>query len=101
GHDRGRLHAVHSWSPSGSSGCFRSHSGRRLETVGTTAKLYGGGGEVVAHSSVQASHGSLPAGPPPPRATTTFTPSGATPRICRGTPNVVTRFQTSQPRSAG
>ena len=31
---------------------------------GIFAKLYAGGGEVVAHSSVHASHGSLPAGLP-------------------------------------
>src|SRR6266436_1403950 len=30
-------------------------------TTGTFAKLYSGGGELVAHSSVHASHGSLPA----------------------------------------
>ena len=46
---------------SGSSGCFRSQSGRRLRTSGMTSKLYEAGGEVVAHSSVQASQGSSPA----------------------------------------
>ena len=50
-----------SYFQSGSSGCFKSHSGRRLRTTGNAAKLYSGGGEVVAHSSVQASQGSLPA----------------------------------------
>src|ERR1700689_5015819 len=49
---------------SGSSGCFRSHSGRRLLTTGILAKSYSGGGELVAHSSVHASHGSLPAASP-------------------------------------
>src|SRR5439155_1654451 len=53
-----------SYRQSGSSGCFRSHSGRRLRTVGITAKLYVGGGEGVDHSSVQASQGSAPAGRP-------------------------------------
>src|SRR5580704_540621 len=52
---------LHSYWLSVSSGCLRSHSGRRLATFGTTAKLYGGGGELTAHSSVQASQGSLPA----------------------------------------
>ena len=56
------LRCAHSYFQSGSSGCFRSHSGRRLRTTGIASKLYAGGGEVVAHSSVQASHGSSPAG---------------------------------------
>src|SRR5580693_5048696 len=51
----------YSYCQSGSSGCFKSHSGRRLFTSGIVAKLYSGGGEVVDHSSVHASHGSLPA----------------------------------------
>src|SRR5919201_5426721 len=42
----------------------RSHSGRALSMGGSAAKLYAGGGEVVAHSSVQASHGLSPAGFP-------------------------------------
>src|SRR5215831_9398940 len=46
---------------SGSSGCFTSQSGRRLLTAGSDAKLYTGGGELVDHSSVQASQGSFPA----------------------------------------
>src|SRR5690606_11183353 len=36
----------------------------RLRTVGIRAKLYGGGGDVVAHSSVYAPHGFSPAGTP-------------------------------------
>ncbi len=59
---RGVAAARHSYFQSGSSGCFRSHSGRRLRTTGSVAKLYSGGGDVVDHSSVQASHGSSPAG---------------------------------------
>src|SRR5208337_488929 len=51
----------YSYFQSGSSGCFKSHSGRRLRTTGIMAKLYSGGGDAVDHSSVQASHGSLPA----------------------------------------
>src|SRR5262245_36382524 len=54
----------YSYFQSGSSGCFRSHSGRRLRTSGRTSKLYSGGGEVVDHSSVHASQGSSPAGLP-------------------------------------
>src|SRR5713101_8080668 len=52
---------THSYFQSGSSGCFRSQRGRRLMTVGTSPKLYSGGGDEVSHSSVQASHGSSPA----------------------------------------
>src|ERR1700722_14249675 len=55
---------VHSYRLSGSSGCLRSHKGRRLSTVGTVAKLYAGGGELMDHSSVHASQGSLPARAP-------------------------------------
>src|SRR5215467_4730545 len=55
---------LHSYWLSGSSGCFRSHNGRRLATTGTVAKLYAGGGELVDHSSVHASHGSFPASAP-------------------------------------
>src|SRR5205807_6803767 len=39
----------------------RSRTGMKLRTGGTRSKLYGGGGEVVAHSSVLPFHGSLPA----------------------------------------
>src|SRR6266496_6626069 len=51
----------HSYFQSGSSGCFKSHNGRRLCTSGRVSKLYSGGGDDVDHSSVHASHGSLPA----------------------------------------
>ena len=52
---------AHSYFQSGSSGCLKSQRGRRLPTTGGLAKLYAGGGEVTTHSSVHASHGSLPA----------------------------------------
>src|SRR6266481_9055126 len=52
--------SLYSYFQSGSSGCLRSQSGRRLLTDGVTAKLYAGGGELVDHSSVHASQGSLP-----------------------------------------
>src|SRR5882762_6084488 len=57
---RGRLQLqrdvcrIHSNFQSGSAGCLRSQSGRRLLTVGMTEKLYAGGGEGIDHSSVQA-----------------------------------------------
>src|SRR5437773_2212636 len=56
-----RVLPVYSYFQSGSSGCLISHSGRRLMTTGIRAKLYSGGGELVDHSSVHASQGSLPA----------------------------------------
>src|SRR5215469_2788329 len=42
----------------------RSRSGIKDRTGGTRSKLYGGGGELVAHSSVLPSHGSSPATSP-------------------------------------
>src|ERR1700735_1087509 len=45
-------------------GWERSQSGRRLRTGGTRSKLWGLGGDVVAHSSVHASHGLSPATAP-------------------------------------
>src|SRR3954447_2596599 len=41
-----------------------SHSGSRCVTKGTRVKLYGAGGDVVAHSSVPASQGLSPEGAP-------------------------------------
>src|SRR4051812_279388 len=41
-----------------------SQSGSRPDTTGTKAKLYEAGGEVVAHSRPDASHGLSPAGWP-------------------------------------
>src|SRR5271157_3370121 len=52
---------LYSYFQSGSSGCFKSQSGRRLRTTGMVPKLYSGGGELVDHSSVHASQGSFPA----------------------------------------
>src|ERR1700733_12493078 len=52
---------LYSYFQSGSSGCLRSHRGRRLWTVGRTAKLYAGGGDWVDHLRVQASQGSFAA----------------------------------------
>src|SRR5271166_6794240 len=88
----------YSYFQSGSSGCFKSHSGRRLRTTGIFAKLYSGGGEVVAHSSVQASQGSLPAGFPLKYDQTEFTTQNRMPAIWKTTPTVTIMFQSSQPR---
>src|SRR5579862_4842861 len=49
---------------SGRSGFATSHRGRRLRIGGSSLKLCTGGGELVAHSSVQAFHGFSPAGLP-------------------------------------
>src|SRR5665213_1949493 len=43
------------------SGFFKSHNGLLPCTTGTSSKFFKFGGEVVAHSSVNPSHGSLPA----------------------------------------
>src|SRR5262245_45142071 len=88
-----------SYFQSGSSGCFRSHSGRRLRTVGIDSKLYDGGGEVVAHSSVQASQGSSPAGRPRRSDTATFAKKIRNATPCTTTPSVLSWFHRSQPRS--
>src|SRR5207248_5359378 len=64
----------------------KSRSGRALVTYGTCSKLCSGGGDEVYHSSVSASHGSLPARVPLRRpcaiqtfATKASTPSAITP----------------------
>ena len=44
--------------------CSTSHKGRGLRIGGSQLKLPCGGGEVVAHSSVQARHGLSPAASP-------------------------------------
>ena len=63
---------------SGFSGCARSQSGRRLRIGGNRSKLSGGGGEVVAHSSVHAFHGLFPAGSPCKKLMTMFHKKTAT-----------------------
>src|SRR5262245_51761487 len=50
----------------------RSRSGRALVTYGTSSKFQGGGGDVVYHSSVSATHGSLPTRAPTRVVRTTF-----------------------------
>src|SRR6185295_9831726 len=90
----------HSYFQSGSSGCFRSQRGLRLRTTGALAKLYSGGGEVVAHSKVHASHGSLPASSPFFSERTRFIAKQRTATACRSAPIEVIRFRVSQPRPA-
>src|SRR5262247_4223425 len=76
----------HSYFQSGSSGCFRSQSGRRLRTIGSVSKLYSGGGEVVVHSSVQASQGSSPASAPRRRETSRLATKQRRPRAWKSAP---------------
>src|SRR5439155_7635012 len=83
---------VHSYRQSGSSGCFASQSGRRLRTTGTVAKLYSGGGELVLHSSVQASQGSSPATAPERSERMTFSTSARMPAAWKSTPIDATRL---------
>src|SRR5208283_2221992 len=89
---------LYSYFQSGSSGCLRSQRGRRLRTVGTVAKLYSGGGELVVHSRVQASQGSFPALRPLSMDHSKLPTKTSTPAIWKNTPMVMRRFQMSQPR---
>src|SRR6516162_6303542 len=91
---------THPYCQSGSSGCFRSHNGRRLWTVGITAKLYSGGGDVVDHSSVHASHGSTPAGRPWRSDHSALYTKMAKLGTWMMAPSVVSWFNNAQPRSA-
>src|SRR5215813_1892035 len=88
----------HSYWLSGSSGCFRSHNGRALATTGTVAKLYAGGGELVDHSSVHASQGSLPALAPLKYDTMRFATKMRTASAWMNAPTLTRRFKVSQPR---
>src|SRR5207253_1201691 len=64
-----------------SASCRRqSRRGRALATNGTRSKFQAGGGEVVYHSSVSASQGSLPTRRPTRAVLTTFTRKTSTPR---------------------
>src|SRR6267142_6119925 len=90
----------HSYFQSGSVGCLMSQSGRRLLTVGISAKLYSGGGELVVHSRVQASHGSFPAGFPLRNETSTLITKISMATAWNAAPIVQIRFNSAQPRPA-
>src|SRR5260370_37903981 len=92
------LNCLYSYFQSGSSGCLRSQSGRRLLTVGIKAKLYAGGGELVAHSRVHASHGSLPAILPLIKDKSRLTAKTRMPSPWKKTPMVTIKFHVSHPR---
>src|SRR5438067_8488428 len=78
-----------------------SHNGCRLATTGIDAKLYSGGGEVVAHSKVSAAHGLGPAGLPHQRAWNQFTNVIPVPTAKMKPPIVEMRFRPSHPRPLG
>src|SRR5258705_14012697 len=91
--------SFYSYFQSGSSGCLRSQSGRRLLTDGITAKLYTGGGEMVVHSRVHASHGSLPAILPLREDHSTFTMKINTATPWKNTPTGTMKIRVCQPRT--
>src|SRR6185312_6550637 len=69
--------------------------------IGITAKLYGGGGDSMAHSSVPASHGFEPAYAPRRRLTKMLTTNSSTPTANIADPIVVMRFTDPHPALAG
>src|SRR5258707_8887378 len=91
--------SLYSYFQSGSSGCLRSQSGRRLFTDGSTAKLYAGGGDAVDHSSVHASQGSLPARGPAWYDRARVKRNTSKPAAWNTTPIATMRFHVAQPRS--
>ena len=66
---------------------------------GSRSKLYGGGGEDVAHSRVLPSHGSSPAILPLRSETKTFQMNGSIDAAMMKPPTVASRFQSFQPAS--
>src|SRR3979409_176503 len=75
----------------------RSRSGMKLRTGGTRSKLYGGGGDVVAHSSVLPCHGSSPAISPPCQLRTTLMRNSRTENAIRKDEIVMIRLVVPQP----
>src|SRR6266536_6204220 len=78
-----------------------AHSPSRLTTTGVSTQLYGGGGEVVSHSSVSASHGFASARTPALRLRKKFTANTAIPHTMITAPIVEMRFSVSHPIAAG
>src|SRR5579864_6495808 len=70
----------------------RSRSGMKLRTGGTRSKLYGGGGEEVAHSSVLACQGSSPAISPWRQLRTTLMRNSSTENAIRNDEMVMIRL---------
>src|SRR5215470_6081410 len=78
---------------------FCTQKSSRSRTMGTTAKLYTGGGEGIVHSSVRPSQGSAGAGAPERAVVTTFHRKTSSESAMVKAPMVATRFQKFQPRS--
>src|SRR5207248_11226777 len=78
-----------------------SQFGYALRTVGMTGKLYGGGGDVVAHSSVPPKNGSGPAGAPRKRLQTRFAKISSSPAVRMKAPIVSERLYAPQPSDGG
>src|SRR6266850_4432498 len=70
--------------------CSVFQSGRRLSTRGITVKLYTGGGDGIAHSSVAPCQGSFPAGSPRRRVHHRFTRNTSVATPSRNAPAVET-----------
>src|SRR5438067_8886847 len=78
-----------------------SQFGYALRTTGMTGKLYGGGGEVVAHSSVPPYQGSGPAGGPRKRLQTRLPKISSSPAVRMKAPTVSERLYGPQPSDDG
>src|SRR3954466_13035058 len=70
----------------------RSRNGRALVTYGMRSKFHGGGGDVVYHSSVSASHGSFAARAPARAVFTTLTTNRSRPSVITPEPIVDRRL---------
>ena len=82
-------------------GWFASHTGR-FDRIGGSgpSKLVGGGGDVVAHSSVWPSHGSSPAGSPRRNVRHTFQRNGRIEAPRRNAPMDDSRLRPVKPSLA-
>src|SRR2546422_7447594 len=79
--------------------CSVFQRGSRFATVGITEKLYGGGGEEIAHSSVAPPHGSFGAGAPCERVRHRLTTNTSVATPIKNAPIVETRLRLETPRS--
>src|SRR5689334_14208498 len=93
-----RLRSAGSSSDSTTGGGCSSHSGCRLVTIGISAKLNSGGGEVVAHSSESAFHGSSPARGPRFTLQTKLISVSSTPTANTNEKMLMSMLSESQPR---
>src|SRR5213078_2750595 len=79
--------------------CSVFQRGSRFATVGITEKLYGGGGEGIAHSSVAPPHGSFGAGAPCERVRHRLTTNTSVATPIKNAPIVETRLRLETPGS--